>query len=453
MNRVIGRSAILLVLVAVLTVGSVFFVMEYTFRSGDWVVSEGSPYVSVEYSSVCGTVVDRDGTMLMDTTNGRVYNSDVSVRSSVIHLLGDRQGNIYAPMLSYYAEKMTQHSLINGLYVYGNDNGIVELTLSAKVQKVALEAMGDYKGTVMVYNYKTGEIICAVTTPTFDPDNVPDIAGDTDGTWEGAYVNRLLRSNYTPGSIFKIVTLAAALDNIADIEEQKFVCTGEMEYGIDKVTCSGKHGKQTLKQAFKNSCNCAFAQIADQLGGETLQAYAEALGIGESISFDGFTTSSGGILADGEADVMVAWSAIGQHKDLINICQFTTIVGAIANGGIRVQPYLVSSIDGGGWGTYQAEQPQQERILSEKTAEKIRDMMRNNVETYYGDEHFPGLTVCAKSGTAEVGGDLEPNAMFAGFVADEEYPYAFAMVVENAGSGKRICIPILSEILAACKDI
>lgn len=453
MNRVIGRSTILWLLIIALTVGMVFFILEFLFRSDDWVLSEGSPHVYTDYSNVCGTITDRDGTLLLDTADGRVYNSDELIRSSIIHWLGDRQGNIYAPTMSYFAEKLTNYNVVNGLYVYGNDGGTVKMTLSAEVQKAALEAMGEYKGTIAVYNYKTGEILCAVTTPTYDPNNVPDIAGDTDGTWEGAYVNRFLKSTYIPGSIFKIVTAAAAIETIDDIFEQTFTCKGETEYGIDKVTCLAKHGIQSFEEAFLNSCNCAFAAIADQMGGETLQHYAEAMGISDTLSFDGVTTVPGSIQVEGEADVMVAWSAIGQHKDQINVCQFMTMVGAIANGGSGVKPYIISSIDGGGWGNYSAETTTMDRIISTETAKILQSMMRNNVENYYGDENFPGLTVCAKSGTAEVGGELEPNAMFAGFVADEEYPLAFVVVVENAGSGRKTCVPILSEVLAACKEV
>lgn len=452
MNRVIGRSAILIILVVALAAGSLFFGVEYLANSEKWVLTEGSPHVYTDESKVCGTIVDRDGTLLLDTTDGRVYSEDVLIRSSVIHWLGDRQGYIYAPTLSYYAKLLTDYSAVNGVYVYGDESGTVSMTLSGDVQKAALEAMGDYKGTIAVYNYKTGEILCAVTAPTYDPDDVPDIAGDTEGIWTGAYVNRLLRSTYIPGSIFKIVTAAAALETIEDIRQQTFVCSGETLYGVDKVTCTAVHGKQSFEEAFLNSCNCAFAAIAGQLGGETLQQYAEKMGITSSLSFDGVTTAAGSIQAAGEADVMVAWSAIGQHKDQINICQFMTMVGAIANGGSGAQPYIISSIDGGSWGDYAAETTYTGQILSAETVQVLQKMMRNNVENFYGDENFPGLTVCAKSGTAEVGGELEPNSMFAGFVADEEYPLAFVMVVENAGSGRKTCVPILSDVLAACKE-
>lgn len=455
MNRVVGRAASLLILILILAAGTLFFVGEYFVRSEDWVMSPGSPHVYGDGGG-SGLITDRNGILLLDTTQGRVYCENEVLRASVIHWLGDRQGNISAPILSHYADQMAGFNVIGGVYDYGDTGGQITLTLSAKAQMAALEAMGDYKGTVAVYNYRTGEILCAVSTPAFDPDNPPDIAGDTTGAWDGAYVNRFLKSAYTPGSIFKIVTAAAALETIPDILEQTFVCEGETVYDEaagDKVTCLGVHGEITFRDAFMVSCNCAFAQVADQLGGEVLQRYAEQFGITESLSFDGITTASGNLEAAGAADVLVAWSAIGQHKDLINPCRFLTFVGAIANGGTGVEPYVVSHISGGSWETHTAQSVSTGRLMSSETAAILQDMMRDNVECYYGDENFPGLTVCAKSGTAEVGGGKNPNAMFAGFVADEEYPLAFIVAIENGESGRRTCIPVLSEVLAACKEV
>ena len=91
--------------------------------------------------------------------------------------------------------------------------------------------------------------------------------------------------------------------------------------------------------------------------------------------------------------------------------------------------------------------------MSATTAEKLREYMGFNVTDKYGSDNFPGLTVCAKTGTAEVGGGKKPNAMIAGFVADEEYPLAFVIAVEDGGYGRQICVPILSKILAACKEV
>ena len=90
--------------------------------------------------------------------------------------------------------------------------------------------------------------------------------------------------------------------------------------------------------------------------------------------------------------------------------------------------------------------------MSSQTAQLLQVYLRNNVENIYGDDLFPGLTVCAKSGTAEVGGGRKPNAMFTGYVADEKYPLAFIVAIEDGGYGKQVCVPILSKVLAACKE-
>ena len=170
-----------------------------------------------------------------------------------------------------------------------------------------------------------------------------------------------------------------------------------------KVVCAGVHGSQTLEQALANSCNCSFARIAEQLGGETLERYAAQFGITGRLSFDGFTTVAGSVTAKGEAPVQVAWSGIGQHKDVVNPCTYLNFVAAIASEGSGVQPYVVQSVSFGSGTTYQARTVGENPIMSYQTAQTLKELMRNNVVTKYGDKNFSGLEVCAKSGTAEIG--------------------------------------------------
>jgi len=452
MNRIMGRARVLVILILVLALGVGFFLGEYLIYGDNWILFPGSPHIYNAGNIGCGTITDRDGVLLLDLTDGRTYAQNDALRSATIHWLGDRQGNISAPALAHYAEKIAGFDLLNGVYAYGGTGGTVTTTLSARVQIAALEAMGDYTGTVAVFNYKTGELICAVTTPNYDPDNVPDMTGENAAGYEGVYLNRFIQSTYTPGSIFKIVTLAAALESIPDIQQQTFTCTGTRNYGVDKVTCEKSHGTLTLKEAFARSCNCAFAQIADQLGGEVLQRYARQFHITDSVSFDGITSVAGSLDAEGRADVLVAWSAIGQHKDLINPCRFMTFLGAIANDGIEVTPHLVSGIKSGITKSYSADRQSTGRIMSTQTAKVLQEYLRNNVENYYGDDSFPGLSVCAKSGTAEVGSSKKPNAMFTGFVADEDLPLAFIVAIEDGGYGRPVCTPVISSILESCRE-
>ena len=452
MNRVMSRAKVLLVLVLVLSLGVMFFLGEYFLNSGKWIHSAGSPHIYNAENIGCGQIADRDGNLLLDLTGGRTYAEVSSLRESTMHWLGDRQGNISAPALSYYAKEIAGYDPLGGLYAYGGVGGQVQLTLSARLQMAALEAMGDKKGTLAIINYETGEILCAVTTPTYDPDNVPDFSADTTGAFEGVFLNRFTQSTYTPGSIFKIVTMIAALESIEDIDSFEFTCTGELEYGIDKVTCEKVHGTQNIRDAFKNSCNCAFAKVSELIGGKRLEKYAKQLGVLDSVKFDGITTAAGDMESADQADVLVAWSAIGQHKDLVNPAGFLTLVGAIANDGVAQPMHLVDNIKTGSTTTYQASGGDTKRLMSAETAVKLQQLMRNNVENYYGDENFAGFTVCAKSGTAEVGGDQKPNAMFTGFVTDDGYPLAFIVAIEDGGYGRLTCVPVLEKVLLACRE-
>ena len=446
MNRIAGRAKSLFLLVILFLGGFLFFIGEFCAKADRWVVFPLSPHIYNAGNIGSGVVVDGDGYLLLDMNDGRTYTEDLALRQSTVHWVGDRYGQISAPALAHYAEKSAGFDLVNGLYSYGGYGAVQTLTLRASIQKAALQALGNRKGTVAVYNYKTGQLLCSVTTPTYDPDDVPQVQ-------DGMYMNRFTQATYIPGSIFKIVTMAAVLEKAPHLLEETFVCNDVYQMGADAVTCGHVHGKQTLKEAFLNSCNCVFAQVAEKLGAQNLQEYVDSCGVVDSVSFDGITTEKGNYQADA-SPVNLAWGAIGQYTDLINPCSFLTFVGAIANGGEGVTPYVVEEITVGGEITYKARSVTRERVMSEETAATLQAYMRNNVAAKYDkyNNYFPGLTVCAKTGTAEVAGSNH-NAMLAGFVMDEEYPLAFVVCVQDAGYGITQALPIASKVLAQCKNL
>ena len=450
MHRVRSRAWFMIVFMLVLTVGMCFFLWEYATKASDWVIQRGSPHVYETSNVGSGRVLDRDGNLLLDTTRGRVYASDSGLRQASLHWLGDRNGFIRPGTLTHHMAHLTGYDPINGVYGHQEEVGELSLTISSGVQVAALNAMDGRKGTIAVYNYKTGQILCAVTTPTFDPDNVPDIAGDTSGIYEGVYLNRFLQSAYPPGSIFKIVTTAAALDCVENIRDLRFTCTGELVVGGGRVTCERAHGTLNLKNAFAQSCNCSFAQIALLIGPDKLSEYVQQFGILDTVSFDGVSSITGNFDLTDAGKLGLAWSAIGQYTDLINPVAFLRFLGAVAGGGEGAEPYLVERVTLAGEITYQASCEKTDRIMSAELAQTLREYMRNNVISIYGDGNFAGLPVCAKSGTSELGGGLKPNAMFAGFVDDHRYPLAFIVVVENGGYGASTCVPILSQVLQQC---
>lgn len=449
MKKVSGRAIFPLILAIVLLAGTVLLCVRYFAKADEWVTFSGSPHVYTGVNLDGGVVNDRDGTLLLDSTDGRTYSADAVTRTATMHLLGDRYGYIQAPLLGSFADDMIGFDKINGLYGAEGTEANAALTLSAAAQTAAYQALGNYHGTVGVYNYKTGEILCAVTSPSYDPDNMPDIDADTSGAYDGVYVNRFFQAAYTPGSIFKIVTLAAAIETVPDWENLTFTCEGKTIIGGQEIICEGVHGTITLKQALAHSCNVAFGELAGKVGTKALMEYAEKLGLSESFECDGIPVKAGTVdLKDADAGDL-AWAGIGQYTDQVNALTFMRAMGRIAGGGTGAEPYLMAKITRGEKTAYEAKTETSSRALKAETAAKLTEYLRNNVATMYGDGQFGGLNVCAKSGTAEHEGKTA-DAMFAGFCVDENCPLAFVVFVENGGSGSAVAAPIAAKVLQVC---
>lgn len=446
MKRISKRMVFLLVLMAILALGVAFFTVRYFIKSDDWVVFSGSPHVYTGGNLSTGLVTDRTGEVLLDSTDGRVYSQDAELRKATMHLLGDRFGYVSAPVLNDYVDELVGFSKVGGLHSLTSEPKQARLTVSAAVQKAAQAALAGRKGTIGVYNYKTGEILCAVTSPTYDPDNMPDVENDVTGAYDGVYLNRFFQTVYVPGSIFKILTTAAALEELPDAETRTFYCEGAYEIGGDTINCNGTHYTQTLRQALANSCNVAFAQLALELGEDVLEKYAEKMNVAKGLSFDGITTAEGNFNLDSAAQSEIAWAGIGQYTDLVNPCRFMALMGAIAGGDDAAMPYIMAEVTG----TYRAKPNKISQALSLHTREVLTEYMRNNVISMYGQWQFPDLYVCAKSGTAELGPTETPHATFSGFIKDDNYPLAFIVIVEHGGSGSATCAPIAGQVLNAC---
>lgn len=449
MKKVSGRAIFPLILAIVLLAGTALLCVRYFAKADEWVTFSGSPHVYTGVNLDGGVVTDRDGTLLLDSTDGRTYSADAVTRTATMHLLGDRYGYIQAPLLGSFADDMIGFDKINGLYGAEGTEANATLTLSASAQTAAYQALGNYHGTVGVYNYKTGEILCAVTSPSYDPDNMPDVNADTSGAYDGVYVNRFFQAAYTPGSIFKIVTLAAAIETVPDWENLTFTCEGKTIIGGQEIICEGVHGTITLKQALAHSCNVAFGELAGKVGTKALMEYAEKLGLSESFECDGIPVKAGTVdLKDADAGDL-AWAGIGQYTDQVNALTFMRAMGRIAGGGTGAVPYLMAKITRGEKTAYEAKTETSSRALKAETAAKLTEYLRNNVATMYGDWQFGGLNVCAKSGTAEHEGETA-DAMFAGFCVDENCPLAFVVFVENGGSGSAVAAPIAAKVLQVC---
>ena len=347
MNKLSKRAWFPLALAGILLLGVLFITGRYFINGSDWAAYRGDPGVAASGSIDSYRVVARDDTMLLDTSDGVDYCDDLALRTSLLHLLGDG-GNVPSYMIDEYGDELVGFDLLNGTYTGRDKVGEMKLTISPLVQNTAYYAMAGKKGTVGVYNYKTGEVLCMLSMPAYDPANPPDIyTKDENGNpvvkdeYDSVYFNRFTWSTYIPGSIFKVVTSAAALDKIEDIDTRTFQCSGSVNIGGKLATCHSENGHGTInfKEALAKSCNVAFAEISSELGADALTEYAEKMGINDSISFDGLKTTPGSFDLSEADEYATAWAGIGQYTDEINPCQFMTMVGAIANGGRPAPPH------------------------------------------------------------------------------------------------------------------
>lgn len=451
MRKIEKRAVLCLIIALALIAGLGLFCFRFVTNASDWAAY---PYNRHMYSNsgqlLSGTILDRDGDLLTEVKDGeRVYYPDATVRRATVHAVGDGSGYIGTGALTAFADRLSGYNLITGGYSPLGSGRNLTLTLDAYLNVTAYNAMDGRQGTVGVYNYKTGDILCMVSTPSFDPENPPNASSAEDGV----YLNRFLSSAQVPGSIFKTVTLTAALENLPDLKDRTFTCTGETTVGGTVITCPKPHGKMDIESAFANSCNGVFGTLAAELGGDTMTKYVEQAGLTRRMSVDGIMTAAGHYDVSDADKGQIGWSGVGQYTDTVNPCNMMAYMGAIANGGTAAVPRLILDITTpSGIPTSWQRTEETDTLVQTSTASQVKEMMKNNVVQTYGTDRFRGLDIGAKSGTAEVGGDKRPNAWFAGFLDDPEHPYAFIVLVENGGGGASVAGEIAATVLQACVD-
>ena len=442
MKRILKRSTLILVFTLLFIGGASFFCVELVFNADDWANQPYNAHISGNGGlEQAGAVYDRNGTVLAKTQGtDRVYNENYSVRVGLLHTVGDNSLNISTAVQSKYRSQLTGYSLIWGLNMPQSlrTSHDITLTVDANASAAAYDALSVYgkQGACVVYNYKTGEVISSVSTYSYDPEAPPEINESNEHEYEGVYLDHVLSSSYTPGSIFKLVTAAAAIENIPDLFERTWYCEGHEDIGGAEVRCvdGEAHGTLDFYGALEHSCNIVFAELAVELGPEKMTAAAEKMGINLSYEIDDVSTAKGHYDVSKATTNELAWSGVGQYNDEVNPMQMAILCGAIANGGNSVNPTYIKSGTGDLLKMIGLNDTKSRELLKSSTASTLSRSMPSYT--------FGSLSVRAKTGTAEVGDEKSPNAWMVGFSTDEDCPLAFACVVEDAGFGSQYARPV-----------
>ncbi len=336
----------------------------------------------------------------------------------------------------------------------------VTLTIDSHVQRAAMKALGRGRGAVVALDPRNGDVLAMVSKPACDPNAMTRAAAfhACEGAPTGPLVDRATSRLFAPGSIFKIVTLDAALNtgrfHLTDLFSgaDAFGPSPYFDNSLypSNVTRSDLH-VLTLSQALAFSDNFTFAHIGLTLGAPTLLTYAHRFYIGRQIPFDLPVSISQIADASKHPSLSVlAQSAFGAGVDRVTPLQMAMVVSAVANGGNLMAPHLLERIDGSSGVAVKKYTPRLlGRVVSTSTAKQVASAMSFVVNHGSGfNAAIPGIQVAGKTGTAVSGGNL-PNAWFICFAPASHPVVAVAVLNQFTGEGFQFAAPIARAVLLA----
>lgn len=423
-----------------------------------------------EYSRERGKILARANNQIQVLATVQPTNSRLR------YLRQYTNGPLYAPVTGFYSTRYgagglerAEDEILNGsddrLFVRrlsdlitGRDprGGNIELTISPAAQLAAYQAMEKqgFAGSVVALNPKTGEILAMVSTPSYDPNLLSAHDGAVqEKAWREfnddkrkPMLNRAIADTYAPGSTFKLVVAAAALEDGKTKDEQvtatdRLAVGGSELRNYNRGFCNGSPSTVTMETALALSCNTAFAQLAHDMGNKKLTEQASKFGIGENDQRVPMKVTQSCIGPGVEQCMTISdanalyQSGIGQRDVRLTPLQNAEIVAAIANGGERMKPQLVKSVLAPDLSEIaRLDEDSLGRAMSRSSADQLRDMMVASEARTGGDGKTNGLTIASKTGTAETGNDPKntpPFAWYVAFAPADDPKIAVAVLVES----------------------
>jgi penicillin-binding protein A len=429
------------------------------------------------------------GAILVD---GVPIAESVSVDDPFSYLRVYDKGKTYAPITGYVTLNQGNTGLESVLndYLSGTSNdqwmdqvnalitgqdpkgASVELTIDPDVQAAAWDALGSNKGAIVAIEPSTGRILAMVSKSSFDPNELA--AHDSGSTIIDRYntllndptdplINRAISGDlYHPGSLFKIVMTAAALESGEYTPESSFKNPAQLQLPLSTVkirnvsggTC-GSGSKASIATALRLSCNIPFAQLGVQLGQDRIRQMAESFGFGQKLDIPLAVTPS--IYPKDMDDAQLMLSSFGQYDDKVTPLQMAMLSAAIANDGVLMKPTLVDSITAANLSKLQTFEPNVFSVpVSPETADTMTEMLVNGVTNgAASNARIDGVAVAGKTGTAENAVGEKYTLWFTGFAPANNPQVAVAVVVENSGGktydafGNTVAAPMAKKVLEA----
>lgn len=418
----------------------------------------------LESRLIRGDILSREGNVLATTLsdNDGGYYRSYPYRNTFAHIVGySTHGVLGLESMENYTLLTCDGNIVNrisnDLAGKKNRGDNVISTLDTAMQEAAYDAMDDRKGAVVAMNVKTGEILCVVSKPDFDPNEVIGRWDVLDGDSENSpLLNRAFLGSYPPGSTFKIVTALEYLkEHNGNISDYGFECKGSFEYKGSIINCYNEqsHGWVNFDDSFANSCNSSFANISSGLDKKRFADTLDELLFGKELPLPfKYSKAYSDLGKDSSTDELLQ-TGIGQGKTLISPIHMLMITSAIANNGVLMRPFVVSEIQNTDGGVIRRTRVREYgRLIDEGYAKSLRTMMREVVVNGTGKRAFDtvGYDIAGKTGSAEYSSNKSlSHAWFTGFAGTDEPEIAITVIVEGGGSGGAVSVPIAKRVFDA----
>ena len=437
-------TALLVLFVAVLLVA--LFIQQKRSTEELSVAAGENKYALQQIYSRAGSISSSDGVVLAHSDEGeRAYAENSELARACLHLVGDYTHRLPNSVESIYMQELLGSSRsfleqlnldIRGQGFEGND---LVLTVNSDLMLKASRLLKDYRGSVVLLNYETGDLLALVNSPTVSPQDVINWENITEGT----LFNRALYGRYYPGSTIKMLTTAAFLEDPDQDMDMQVVCLGSEEIvpaGAKETLTPEGHGTVELREAFRESCNAFFGKLAIALGREDFTIKAEDFGFNKDLNLDHFKIAQSLLDLQEPGQGALSWAGVGQPigQDRITISpmHLAAIAGAIANDGVMMKPrVLLQEIDPLGSVRYTREAEDYFVCCQPGTAADLEELMLEVVDSGTGRRASrAGLKIAGKTGTAEMAnedGEIVVNSLFSGYLISDSHPLAVAVILEG----------------------
>ena len=415
--------------------------------------------ITADGLTLAESIQQADGTYARSYPNGNLAAHVVGYYSQQYGTMGIE--NTQNDTLTGSKDYSSWQNALNSLAGISEPGNSVQLTINSRIQRAAEQALAGRVGAIVALDPRSGAVLAWASAPTFDNTNIQAAieAANASGGADTSMYDRATLALYTPGSTFKVLTLASALENGLATLDTTYDSPGRMEIGGADVVSIGErgHGKISLAKAFALSSNTVFGQVADGLGAEKLVATARAFGYGQQLGLD-FTTAAS-VMPNPEemTEWELAWAGAGQPVGQghtpgpqATVMQNALMAATIANNGIAMNPYVVSQIlapDGTVLKTTRGHSLGQ--AVGSGTAEQVKQAMLDVVQNGTGSAAaIAGVKVAGKTGTAETN-NANANSTFVGFAPYDTPTVAIAVVIEQNAKGEESAAAVGGQVLRA----